>query len=428
MLITDIALARFLGAEGKGFAAVLRTTPALLALAVSGGFGYAVNFHGQQGRSRAYAVFGTAVLAALTVAAGVSIVLTLDLARLSSILFRTFPDELSPVVALGAWLVVIESAFLLAGLLAMTVRRPVVAVKARFLRRTLFLLVAVPTVGLMAGDLAIALLVVVLIEMASALVGASYAVVKSGFAFGGPLAALRSLLPEAAKASPLQISQRMQFRGGVLLLGAMGSGSGAGLYSVALSVGQSVFFVAEAVAAALFGRSIAEDHATHGRAIRIMVPVLAGLAIVVGTTAVFLIPLLWGPEFEAAAPVLLLQLPGIVFLSLVRIATPQAIQRGLSHLVSFAQLSGLGVHLGLSLWLIPRHGALGAAVASSVSLGVTLGLLTRHLARHQATSVFRVLCPTRHDLEMVWRMLATREGHRNRMDRDYSDAEDGSWQ
>jgi O-antigen/teichoic acid export membrane protein len=93
----------------------------------------------------------------------------------------------------------------------------------------------------------------------------------------------------------------------------------------------------------------------------------AGIAVVVGGLAPFLIPLLFGDDFKGAVRPLLLLLPGVVAYGPVSILVVFiSIRCGRPRLSLLVSLIGLFVTAAASFVFIPRYGASGAAVASAI--------------------------------------------------------------
>jgi O-antigen/teichoic acid export membrane protein len=109
----------------------------------------------------------------------------------------------------------------------------------------------------------------------------------------------------------------------------------------------------------------------------------AGLAIIVGgagyVLATPLLVLLFGADYAAATPafrILCLGLP-IVFVIWILHATAISVDR--ERLLARTALVGLAVNVGLNLFVIPRYGGSGAALATVVGELVSAAMLTTGL-------------------------------------------------
>jgi O-antigen/teichoic acid export membrane protein len=111
----------------------------------------------------------------------------------------------------------------------------------------------------------------------------------------------------------------------------------------------------------------------------------AGVALAVGLTSPFLIPLLFGEDFDPAIRPLALLLPGIVAYGPVTILVVYlSIRHARPNLSLVVAVTAMVTTAALSLLLIPRYGAEGAAGASTsgyVLGGVLAWFLFRRVAQ-----------------------------------------------
>ena len=162
-----------------------------------------------------------------------------------------------------------------------------------------------------------------------------------------------------------------------------------GIYSISMQAAEAIWLVAAAIATSVTAPAVREDEAGAQRLIaRSALRGLAYTAIVaavVGVAAPLLIPLLFGDDFRHAARPLVFLLPGIVAYSPVSILVVYlSVRRGRPRLSLAVAVVGLVVTAAASVVLIPRHGASGAALSSTIgyAAGGTLAwIFCRRLAR-----------------------------------------------
>jgi O-antigen/teichoic acid export membrane protein len=97
----------------------------------------------------------------------------------------------------------------------------------------------------------------------------------------------------------------------------------------------------------------------------------AAAAVPLALAAPFVIPLLYGPAFLPAVPAAQLLCVGLVGEGLGGVVTAFLYGTGRPGLNSMATAAGLATTVCLDLLLIPRHGLLGAAIASCAAYAVT---------------------------------------------------------
>ncbi len=155
-----------------------------------------------------------------------------------------------------------------------------------------------------------------------------------------------------------------------------------GVYSVAVHLGELLWLLPGALTPLLVHTSAAaasdpERDRTAARAMRIGVLVTLGAAVPLALVAGPLLSLLAGGAYVGAVPALRALLPGIVAFAPGAVLAGDFIGRGRPHWNTQASLLTVAVNLGIGLWLIPTHGAIGAAWSSTVAYacGSTLMIL-----------------------------------------------------
>lgn len=144
-----------------------------------------------------------------------------------------------------------------------------------------------------------------------------------------------------------------------------------GLYAVAVGLTQMLFHIPDnfsrVVQPFLFG---AEREAMLGRfkvIARFNFTAVFVVLVVLGTTAHWLVPALFGEVFTGSVMALYLLLPGTLFCSAFKLLAQLVVQGGLQRFNLLATAAGAVVTIVLDLVLIPRWGITGAALASTAS-------------------------------------------------------------
>ncbi|MBA2331840.1 MAG: oligosaccharide flippase family protein [Actinobacteria bacterium] len=166
-----------------------------------------------------------------------------------------------------------------------------------------------------------------------------------------------------------------------------------GVYSIAMQAAEALWLVPAAIATAITGPAIHDDERDAsrlvGRSALKGLAYTAGLAVLVGGAAPFLIPLLFGSDFDGAARPLALLLPGVVAYAPVTVLVVfLSLRHGRPNLSLAVSVVAMIVTTVLALVLIPRYGAEGAAGASALGYGAggalawfLFGRLSRAAAR-----------------------------------------------
>jgi O-antigen/teichoic acid export membrane protein len=138
-------------------------------------------------------------------------------------------------------------------------------------------------------------------------------------------------------------------------------------------------------------------------ALRVLIPLVAGVIVVVGLAAQLMIPILYGHAFSAAGVALLLLLPGLFAYSLEIVLMNFLAGEGSPPIVVYGPLVGLILNFVANLFVIPRWGINGASITSSVGYGAVLLLVVRYYRRSTGASLRELLVARRADFTLLLR-------------------------
>ena len=204
----------------------------------------------------------------------------------------------------------------------------------------------------------------------------------------------RTILRLAIVMGAVQVVNLLGYRIELFILEWYENVAAVGIYSIAMQAAEAMWLVPAAIATAITGPVVHDDERDAARLVRRSVGrgllYTSGLALVVGLAAPFVIPLLFGEDFEPAWKALALLLPGVVAYGPVTILVVYLSMRHARPNLSLAvAVTAATVTAALSLVLIPRYGTEGAAVSSTIGyfVGGTLAwLLFRRLTRRASSS------------------------------------------
>ena len=149
-----------------------------------------------------------------------------------------------------------------------------------------------------------------------------------------------------------------------------------GIYANAVTVAESLWLVTTALATAVLAPTI---HETEERAAALVarsaakaLVYISAPALVLFLLAPWLLPLIFGDEFEDSAAPARVLVPGIVLYGPVAILTIYiSVRKGRALLTVIGPIVSLAVTVALALALIPDHGADGAALATTAGYVVS---------------------------------------------------------
>lgn len=199
-----------------------------------------------------------------------------------------------------------------------------------------------------------------------------------------PAMRIGALLRQAAPFGATAAAQSAYTRLDVLLLGQLATSTAVGLYSVAYKAPNLLAYVSSTVVGPLFPlmaqTSQTENPVAFQRAVRFLGVMGPAVALALSGLAVPILRILYGAEYEAAAPLLVLlawsAAANWLYAPLaVALQARQCEGWWLRSVTGALLVNGAG-----NLWLIPRWGAMGAAVATLASEIVLVALAAGLLA------------------------------------------------
>jgi O-antigen/teichoic acid export membrane protein len=201
------------------------------------------------------------------------------------------------------------------------------------------------------------------------------------------------------------ITNYLNFRLDTFLVNIFKNATQVGYYAVAVSLAETIWYVATSAATVLAPRvaagEISESDDTTARVSRIVFVISLLAAILLGLTAPLIIRLLFGAGFAPSVTAVWLLLPGVVTLSVARVLSSYLLGRNRQQVDLVASLAGLVVTLALDLLLIPRYGFPGAAAASSVAYTATLAVNLTWVIRNSTLTARDLLVPRPSDFLSV---------------------------
>jgi O-antigen/teichoic acid export membrane protein len=199
----------------------------------------------------------------------------------------------------------------------------------------------------------------------------------------------RTMLRLALTLGGVQVVNLIGYRAELLVLELYDGVAAVGIYSIAMQAAEAMWLIPAAIATAITGPTVHDVEADARRLVERSA--LKGLlytaaaAIVVGGSSPWVIPLLFGEDFDGAARPLALLLPGVVLYAPVTVLVVYlSLRRARPHLGLGVSVAAAAVTTVLAVALIPPYGVEGAALASAAGYaagGALAWLLFRRVAR-----------------------------------------------
>lgn len=167
-----------------------------------------------------------------------------------------------------------------------------------------------------------------------------------------------------------------------IIIGEISGTAELGFYSVAVLAAEAFFFIPQAVSLSVFpgvveAMSISKELFKERLQQYYQLMAFLGYLVAVPITLIasWLIPLIFGPAYEKAVPMLLILAWGGIFLNLIHARSYYLTAMNWPRLHLIIDVLGCLANITLNLYLIPGYGGIGAAVASIITYFVTAYLL-----------------------------------------------------
>jgi len=383
MIVNSVAagiiVAHWLGAEGTGQLAVINVAIATVVQICSFGLPsantYFISQDQQQLRTTAVNSLIFAVFVGSLLALGLNFLaemrpewfgfVSANLIRIASI---SIPSQLITLIGLNILLSVGKiRAFNLLDLVGQSFVLINALVALIFLRRGLATLVVLNTVA----TWFVSLLVIVLIVIAAKKLARSE--------WRPDASLLARMIRYGIKFHISILAGAIIFRADLLVVNHYRGAAEAGVYSVATQFGMLLMLLPGVIATVLFPRVTAEQDA-RGETTAAVTRYTALVTFFCCLAAVpfsFALPLVYGSEFKEATWLLLILLPGVYLIGLESVLVQHFNALGLPRIIPIYWVVTLVVNLVLVFALVPRLGAQGAAIASTISYVLIFVLVTR---------------------------------------------------
>ena len=237
---------------------------------------------------------------------------------------------------------------------------------------------------LIKGDLAV---LVIWNTIASVLV--SFAVVTTIVISGKKLlqskwrldgALLRRMIGYGLKFHVSILAGAIIIRADLLVVSYFRGAAEAGVYSVASQFALLLMLLPGVIATLLFPRVTAEQDARGETTCRVTryTAFIMFLCCIAAVPFSLVLPLIYGSAFTDATGLLLILLPGVYLMGLESVLVQHFNATGLPRAIPLYWVATLALNLVLVFTLVPRYGAVGAAVASSISYAAIFALVALH--------------------------------------------------
>lgn len=384
-LAAGIIVAHWLGAAGVGQLAVINVTVATIVQVGSFGLPSSNTYFIAQDQAH----FRSAALNSLMFALGVGSLLALALSAIASMRPDWFGLNSAALIHIAA----VSIPFQLLTLIGLNILLAVGKVRQfnllDLLSQSFVLINALLVWLLIKGDLEKLVLwntitsVLVSIIIAFLLVISARSLAHSKWR--ADIALLRRMITYGLKFHVSILAGAIIIRADLLVVNHFRGAAEAGVYSVASQFALLLMLLPGVIATLLFPRVTAEQDA-RGETTCLVTRYTSFIMLICCLAAVpfsLLLPLVYGIAFYDATALLWILLPGVFLMGLESVLVQHFNALGLPRAIPLYWVVTLVLNLVLVFGLVPRYGAEGAAIASTISYAAIFGLVALHF--HSST-------------------------------------------
>jgi len=215
--------------------------------------------------------------------------------------------------------------------------------------------------------------------------------------------ALRSMVRYSFQAYAIDVANFLHMRQDILLLGWLSTQIDVGIYSVSISFVEILRYMPIIIGSAFFAAISGEDggHQEALTALLSRLNVVLNIILCIGFAVLLpiAIPLLFGKAFVPAVAVAFLLLPGAIMTSISEI--PASFLFARENMYWKLASAMVVLNMGINIFVIPRYGAAGAAIASSITYSC-YSLWILYLAKKETKLSFgAMIIPRASDLVLL---------------------------
>lgn len=406
-LSTSVIVARWLGAEGVGTLSVLNVTAALAVQLGCAGLPSANTYFISKNRQLTPRIWANSLIFGL-LAGSVLAIGVIVLTRLSP---RAFGDVPIPLVTIAA----ISIPFLLINLLGLNVFIALGKIDRLNVMDTMGQVVpflnAVIVLLLIGGSLwslvllntvAAALVTIVVVAMVGRVIGTEV----SGDRLKIDKHVFSQVLHYGARFQIAVVAGIVILRADLLLVNNFRGAGEAGVYAVAAQIANLLLLLPAVIATLLFPR-VASASDTRGELTMRTTRVTALVMFIICLVAIpgsFLLPVVYGAQFTAATLLLLILIPGVYLLGIEAVLVQHFNAAGLPMAIPWFWILVVCFNLLLNFLFIPIHGALAAAVVSSLSYVLIFSLVAGYFVTKTNSRLSQLFLIRANDISQLLRL------------------------
>lgn len=207
------------------------------------------------------------------------------------------------------------------------------------------------------------------------------------------------------------VTQYLQHRIDVVLVAYFLPIRELGIYSLAISLVELLWYLPQAVSTVLMPQVASSNEEEANKLtsafVRATFAATAACSVVVALAGMLVIPQ-FVPAFAGAVRLLWLLVPGVVAASIFKVLSSNFIGRGEPLKTFMPALVALVIEIAVGVYVVPQYGTVGAALLATFGYVINAGIYVYLYAKASHVSMLRMLLLNRRDVETLTSAIASR--------------------
>ena len=196
----------------------------------------------------------------------------------------------------------------------------------------------------------------------------------------------------------------------VILLDNLSSAFETGIYSKGVSITEYLWQIPMLLSTVVFARSaVSKDDKAFSlkvtQLLRLSIVAIGFASLILFLVSKFFIVLLYGESFVGSVMVLNTLLPGVLLLTIFKVINMDLSGKGKPWVSLKAMIPALIVNVVLNFIFIPKYGAVGAAIASTISYSIAALLFVHFYSKETKIPVLEIIRYRRSDFQPIVQLL-----------------------
>lgn len=212
---------------------------------------------------------------------------------------------------------------------------------------------------------------------------------------------------------------QLNYKLDILILGYFEDSINIGIYSVGTNLAELIWQVPAAAGLILFGKSANSKSEIEAvtrsvKLLRMIFPFLILFCIVFSLLSPIIVKLLYGSDFAESSTIIVMLLPGVLFMVIVKLLHSDLAGRGFPLYALWITIGPLILNVILNFILIPKYSIYGSAGATTISYAISGLLFLIVYSRREKVNIKSIILIQKEDVVYLYSMFEKIKGKINR--------------